>query len=153
MTGMTPISASDEPVSADPSATTRLLDRGAIGLSALCLVHCLAVPVLIAASPALAAALPDAAWVHPAILATAAPLAAVALWRGWRQHHRRGPAAFGVAGIALLAAGVAAGETTAGTLLTVSGALLLAAAHLLNWRGIHGTHRHFAPIAERHRVP
>lgn len=128
----------------DDVAATRLLDRGAIALSALCLFHCLALPLVIAAAPAFAAALPDQPWVHPAILATAAPLAAIALWRGWRRHGWLRPGLLGLTGIVLLAAGVAADGTaadgTAETVLTVLGGLTLASAHLLNWRGVHGGH-------------
>lgn len=131
----------------DTAATTRLLDRGAIALSALCLVHCLALPAALAAAPALAAALPEQPWVHPAILATAAPLAAIALWRGWRRHGQRLPGLLGAIGVALLAAGVVAGNGlteggTAETVLTVLGGLTLAAAHLRNWRGSHAGHGH-----------
>ncbi len=116
---------------------TALLDRGAIALSALCLFHCLALPAVLLALPALAAVLPDEAWVHPAILVLAAPLAAVALWRGWRRHGERLPGLLGAAGVGLLAAGVAAGDGRAETVLTVAGGLALATAHLLNWRRLH----------------
>lgn len=115
----------------------RLLDHGAMTLSALCLVHCLALPVLLAAAPVLAAGVPDAPWVHPAILGLAAPLALVALGRGWRRHHDARPPLLGAVGVALLTGGVFVATASGETALTVGGALLLAAAHLLNWRGVH----------------
>lgn len=141
MPGLEATTAVPEPTS-DDIAVSRLLDRGAIALSALCLVHCLALPLVFVAAPALATALPDQPWIHPAILATAAPLAAVSLWRGWRRHGRRWPAVLGVVGLLLLAAGVAAGESAIETMLTVGGGLTLAAAHLLNWRRLHAAHDH-----------
>lgn len=129
---------------ADDGGRSHALDRSAIALSALCLAHCLALPVVIAAAPAMARVLPDQPWVHPAILATAAPLAAVTLWRGWRHHRSRRPAAIGLAGIVLLAAGVAVGDGAAETALTVAGGLALAGAHALNWRRTHAGHAHRA---------
>ncbi len=129
--------ASPAPPSDPALATTRLLDRGALALSALCLFHCLALPVVLAALPALSAVLPDRPWVHPAILILAAPLAFVALGQGWRRHRVAWPALLGAGGVALLAGGVAAGDGTTGTVLTVAGGLTLAAAHLLNWRKLH----------------
>lgn len=114
-----------------------LLDGGAIVLSALCLVHCLALPFVFAAAPSLAKLFPDRPWVHPLILGIAAPLAMVALWRGWTRHSDRRPAVVGGVGVALLAMGVAVGDDTLGTIITVFGGLTLAAAHLHNWRAGH----------------
>ena len=112
---------------------TRILDRSAIGLSFLCLAHCLAFPMLIAFLPALATVLPQGEWVHPLLLAIALPLAGVALWRGWRRHRAVQPLAFGAIGLALMTIGVDAGAS-AEIVLTVAGGLALAGAHLLNWR-------------------
>ena len=124
--------------------TTRLLDRGAIGLSGLCLIHCLAFPVLIAFLPALASVLPQQWWVHSLILATAIPLAGLALWRGWRRHGDARPALLGGLGLGLMTLGVLVRETTvAETVLTVAGGLTVAAAHVLNWRlDPQAGHRH-----------
>lgn len=111
------------------------LDHVAVGLSALCLVHCLAFPVLIVLIPALAGVLPQQWWIHPLILALALPLASVALYRGWRRSRDVRPVALGLVGIGFLVAGVVAAEGSgAETVLTVTGGLVLAAAHLLNWR-------------------
>lgn len=119
------------------------LDRLAIWLSGLCLVHCLLFPVFIAVMPALAAVLPQQWWVHPAILAVALPLAATALVGGWRRYHRARPLILGAVGLAGLVAGVFVREgSTAETLLTVAGGLTLASAHVLNWQ--LGRHRHDA---------
>ncbi len=118
-----------------PPPSTRWLDRGAIGLSLLCLVHCLALPVVALALPALAEALPRQWWVHPLIFAAAAPLASVALVRGWSAHRDRRPAVLGATGLTLLAFGLVAGEGSATeVVLTVLGGVTIAAAHLLNWR-------------------
>lgn len=120
---------------------TRWLDRGAVGLSLLCLVHCLAFPVVIMALPAMAEVLPRAWWVHPAIFGLAIPLASVALVRGWAGHRDRRPLRLGALGLALLGVGLLAAEASATEMvLTVVGGLIVAAAHLLN--GHLGLHRH-----------
>jgi hypothetical protein len=121
-------------------SVTRWLDRGAVGLSMLCLVHCLAFPVVIIALPALGEILPRQWWVHPVIFALAVPMATIALVRGWSDHHDRRPVLLGGLGLALLGLGLLAGEASAtAVLLTVVGGLVVAAAHLLNWRlGRHG---------------
>lgn len=119
---------------------TRWLDRDAVGLSMLCLVHCLAFPVVVMALPAMGEILPRQWWVHPVIFALAVPMATIALVRGWSDHRDRRPVLLGGIGLALLGLGLLAAEASAAeVLLTVVGGLIVAAAHLLNWRlGRHG---------------
>ena len=62
------------------TATVRLLDGSATGLSSLCLIHCLALPVMTALLPALGA-WAQAEWVHVVFVAFAAPIAGLALVR------------------------------------------------------------------------
>ncbi len=119
---------------------TRIVDRLAIGLSGLCLVHCLALPLATAALPALATALPGHRWVHVAILATALPLAFLALHRGWRRHRDTRPAVLGATGLLLLMVGIFAGENWTETAVTVLGGLVLASAHVANWRLVSRQH-------------
>jgi hypothetical protein len=112
--------------------TTGWMDAAAVGASALCLLHCLGLPMAVLALPSLAGAAGADEGVHAALLALAAPLALLALWRGWRAHGRVSPAVLGAAGLVLMALALAAHalEQT----LTVAGVTVLAAAHLLNWR-------------------
>ena len=127
-------------MTAKPFAT-RLLDASAMGLSGLCLVHCLALPVAAAALPMLGA-WAHAEWVHAAFLAAAVPVSAFALLRsgGWRAPRI---ATLAVAGLMLLAAGVMGWpRETWETALTVTGGLLLASAHVLNWRRVGHSHHH-----------
>jgi len=114
------------------------IERGAVGASFLCLVHCLALPFLLAALPALATALPVSERFHIWILAFAAPTSAVALWTGWLGHGAVFPMLVGAVGLALLATGASVfGETSLEIPVTVCGSLILAAAHLRNWRLRH----------------
>ena len=109
------------------------LDMSAIGLSGLCLIHCLALPLLAAFLP-VAGVVGENEWVHRALVVVAVPVSLLALVR---NHDRPGFALrFGVAltGIALLIAGALVEALhDFETILTVAGGLVLASAHLLNW--------------------
>ncbi len=120
------------------SPSPALLDAGALALSSLCLLHCLALPLLAAALP-LFGAWAQAEWVHLLFVAIALPLTGYALWRADRRH--RLPV------MAWTAAGLGLGLLLAGALklpshawetpLTVIGSLLLAATHVWNARRRH----------------
>jgi hypothetical protein len=128
-----------------PAARPRPADLMGIGLSLACLVHCLALPLLILFAPALSRWVAAPEWMHAAILLLALPAAIAAMFAGWRRHARAVPAAAAAAGLGLLAAGLAAHDgwiavadpEIADRLLTSIGALTLALAHLLNWRWGH----------------
>lgn len=134
-----------------PAARPRLADLTGLVLSFTCLIHCLALPLLLLLAPALSrwVALPEG--VHAVILLLALPAAATAMRDGWRRHRRIIPAMLAAAGLGLLALGLSAHEgwieaadpEAADRLLTSVGALTLAAAHLVNWRWRHrgGGHR------------
>ncbi len=136
-----------------PAARPRLADLTGIALSFTCLIHCLALPLLLLLAPALSRwiALPEG--VHAAILLLALPAAAIAMRDGWLRHRRLTPALLAVAGLGLLATGLAAHEGSfavadpeaADRLLTSTGALTLAAAHLVNWRWRHRGGEHKLP--------
>ena len=112
-----------------------LLDLYAAGLSTLCLLHCLALPLLASLLP-LVGQLSGNEFVHRALVLSAAP---ATLWVAWRSLLTKGSqpflvAAFSGLGLLLLAAfidRVAAYEQP----ITVVGALLLASAHLSRWAG------------------
>lgn len=136
-----------------PAARPRFADLTGIVLSFACLIHCLALPLLLLLAPALSRwiALPEG--VHAAILLLALPAAAIAMKDGWRQHRRLAPAALAIMGLGLLALGLSAHEgwiaaadpDAADRLLTSVGALTLAAAHLVNWRWRHRGGEHKLP--------
>lgn len=112
-----------------------LLDRLAIGLSGLCLLHCLAGFLLLSLF-AMSGDLLDHR-VHVVGLALALPLAAVALWRGWRKHGRGWIAGVGVAGLTVMAASLVVdhGHVTE-MLVSMAGVTLLALAHWRNLRAL-----------------
>jgi len=118
-----------------PTNAHAMCDASAVGLSALCLAHCLLLPVLAALLPVFGA-WAQAEWVHVVFVCIALPLAGTALWRAHRLRPLpRALIALAVLGLLGLAAGAFGLPSHAWeTPLTVSGSLLLAAAHVWNWR-------------------
>jgi hypothetical protein len=110
-------------------------DGFGVGASALCLVHCLAFPLLIAALPAIAGRLDLGEGFHLGVLLFAIPTSSFALIEGWRRHRGVAPLFVGGAGLALMATGLAFESWVAmETGVTVAGSMLLAGAHISNWR-------------------
>lgn len=81
------------------------LERGALGASAMCLAHCLALAVLFSLLPALSSALPLPERIHLWLLAAAVPMAGAALLQSRAVHGRSWPLVAGFTGLALMAAG------------------------------------------------
>lgn len=107
-------------------------DSCAIGLSSLCLIHCLALPVAVSLLP-IVGPWAEAEWVHWLFVAVAAP---VSIWTFLHPRARNWPLiALAGFGLALLVAGAAEFPShELETPITVAGGLLLASAHLINWR-------------------
>ncbi|MFA0924096.1 MerC domain-containing protein [Xanthomonas fragariae] len=116
-------------------APASLLDSSALALSGLCLLHCLALPLLAAALP-LFGAWSQAEWVHVVFATAAVPLSGYALWSTHRRRALPAPmwvlAIFGLAGLVVGAGGWAGGALE--TPITVAGSVLLASTHLVNLR-------------------
>ncbi|WP_238995209.1 MerC domain-containing protein [Sphingomonas solaris] len=111
------------------------LDRVAIGLSGLCLVHCLASAVLLTLL-ASAGGLLLHPMIHEVGLALAMGLAAIALGRGWLRHRATLPALVGVCGLALMGAALTVEHGIGETGLTIVGVGLVALGHHLNRRAL-----------------
>ena len=110
-----------------------LLDKSAMTLSGLCLVHCLAGTLLLTMFAV------GSGWlghnVHLIGLLIALPLAAFALWRGVAVHGRIGVAILGATGIGLMAISLFIAHGAPGEIaLSVIGVILLGAAHWWNLR-------------------
>ena len=116
--------------------TTSLLDKAAVAISGLCLLHCLALPMLIAMLPFLGQF--GAGHFHIQMLIAVVPVSIIAFALGFRRHHSRSVVAWGGVGVLLLMVGgtIAHGSygIVADRLLTICGALILAAAHYFNNR-------------------
>ncbi|KUJ84770.1 MerC domain-containing protein [Microbulbifer flavimaris] len=117
--------------------TQAVTDKLAIGLSAMCTLHCLALPLILALVPSLAALQLDNEAFHVWMVVAVIPTSIYALTMGCKQHKRYRVLLLGVAGLTLLAAAVVLGEQTGELgekILTVSGASLVALGHLWNFR-------------------
>jgi hypothetical protein len=120
---------------APPAGKSDLVERSALGISLVCLAHCLAMPLLFAALPALASLVPAEFSFHLLLLGLALPSSGFALLTGYLKHRRVASLLTGCLGLVLLAVGVLVyGGSRIETPVTVTGALLLAAAHVINMR-------------------
>jgi len=113
--------------------------RVGMGLSLLCLLHCLALPWLLSSLPlVMLAALPEGlrenAWVHAALIAPVLLVSGPVLLR---QRPGAGQIALVLAAFAALIGGLMAPVEAAEQDLTVAGALLLLAAHWYRLRKAH----------------
>lgn len=111
-------------------------DQAGLWTSALCLLHCLAAPLVMALMPVAGAELWAGEWVHQALGGVLVLLAAGAFVPGFLRHRRRFVPALGAGGLAVVLFAAMAGEDILGetgkTLLTVVGSAALMAAHLAN---------------------
>ena len=119
-------------------AARPLADKAAIGLSLLCAVHCLALPIVIVLAPAVGSlAIADESF-HLWMVAVVIPVSAYALVLGCRKHRRMSVLALGIVGLVVLGGSALFGHDLVGEqgerTLTLIGALLIALSHFQNFR-------------------
>lgn len=115
--------------------TTRL-DRLAIGLSGLCLVHCLATTVVLAALASVGGFL-GAPWIHEVGLSLAMLMGAVALGKGIVEHGYTMPSAVGGLGLGVMAGALTLPHDGSEAVYTMLGVAILALGHRLNHIAAH----------------
>jgi hypothetical protein len=106
-------------------------DRLAIGLSGLCLVHCLATAVLLGLLSAAGGVL-GAPVIHEVGLTLAMVLGAIALGRGIMEHGFMMPSAIGGLGLGVMAGAITLPHDGTEAAYTVVGVTILALGHRLN---------------------
>ncbi|MBA3576246.1 MAG: MerC domain-containing protein [Sphingomonas sp.] len=107
------------------------LDRFAIGLSGLCIVHCLATAVLLAALSSIGGLL-GAPVIHEVALVLAMLMGAFALGQGVVKHGFMMPCAVGALGLGVMAGALQLPHDGSEALLTMVGVGILALGHRLN---------------------
>jgi hypothetical protein len=108
------------------------LDRMAIGLSGLCVVHCLATTVLLALL-ASAGSILGAEWIHEIGLGLAMIMGGLSLGRGVVEHGYSMPSAVGGLGLGVMAGALTLPHNGTEALYTVVGVAILALGHRLNF--------------------
>jgi hypothetical protein len=113
------------------------LDRAGVVVSLVCAMHCGLLPIAATMLPLVTAQAPLLERLETPLLLTSAAIAAASIGRARRHYGRWGPWMFVVAGFALIAIARLVFEEPVWmeTFPVVSGALLIATAHVLNWRG------------------
>jgi hypothetical protein len=113
------------------SLSTSRLDRFAMGLSGLCMVHCLATSVLLALVSAAGGAL-GAPIIHEVGLTLAMVMGAISLGRGVLEHGYAMPSAIGGLGLGVMAGALTLPHDGGEALYTIIGVGILALGHRLN---------------------
>ena len=111
------------------------LDRLAIAVSGLCVVHCLATSVFIVLL-ASAGGILVAPAIHETGLMIAILLGSIALGRGVMDHGFMMPSAVGGLGLGVMAGALTMPHSLVETVYTIVGVLILALGHDLNRRAV-----------------
>jgi hypothetical protein len=111
--------------------STSRLDRIAMGLSGLCLVHCLATAVLLGLL-ASAGGFLGSPIIHEVGLSLAMVLGSIALVRGILEHGFMMPSAVGGLGLGVMAGALSRPHDGTEAVFTVIGVMILALGHRLN---------------------
>ena len=114
------------------------VDRLAVALSGICILHCLAVPVLLVGGHLLGGFVGIDDHFHEVLLALLLPISAIAFGIGFRRHQNRSVLVRGAVGMLVItfAATYAHSELTAvaESVINIAGSLILILAHRDNVR-------------------
>jgi hypothetical protein len=114
---------------------SRLDDVGAC-VSGLCLVHCLAMPVVFAFAPTLAHLIPGDEVIHRLLAMLVLGAGLPSFYLGFRKHGKKRVLALGIAGISVILGALIFGDHFGSHLAevgtTMMGSALLATGHLAN---------------------
>ena len=111
---------------------TDRLDRFAIGLSGLCIVHCLGTTIFLALLSSFGHTL-GAEWIHELGLSLAMLLGTISLGKGIFEHGYAMPSSVGGLGLGVMAGALTLPHDGSEALYTVLGVAILALGHRLNY--------------------
>ena len=111
------------------------LDRIAMGLSGLCVVHCVATAALVGLLAS--AGFLGSPLIHEVGLTLAMVIGAYALGRGVIEHGFMLPAVTGAAGLGMMAGALSLPEGRYEAIYTVTGVMIVALGHRLNFIASH----------------
>lgn len=121
-------------------------DQIAIALSAICIVHCLAVPLLIALVPVVTIAMGSDTHFHELLLWLIVPTSFAGFALGYRVHGKIRTVLLGLAGIIVITIvslwGHGAWSVGLEATVSVAASLVLGTAHWLNFRDVRRLHHH-----------
>lgn len=130
-------SAIQQPSAADDKKQ-RFLDTVAVVLSGVCMLHCLALPIVLTVLPIVNVGLLNETLFHGLMMVVILPISIVALTIGCRQHKDRLTLTLGIAGLLILGFTALFGHALFGIMgeriVTSIGGLILASAHIQNYR-------------------
>ncbi len=113
------------------------LDSIAVVLSGICLLHCLALPLVLTGLPIVNTVLLDEEIFHSIMIIVILPISVIALTIGCRQHRDALTMILGAIGLSILTAMALFGHDMVGVtgerIVTSVGGLILAAAHIRNF--------------------
>ena len=125
-------------INSNTDETRSLLDKTAVVLSAICLLHCLALPIVLTLLPVVNIVLLSEHVFHGLLLAFILPISVIALSIGCREHKDTATIVLGISGLAILTFCAIWGHTLLGItgerIVTSIGGLTLALAHIQNYR-------------------
>lgn len=121
-------------------------DRAGVILSALCLLHCLSMPMIVLSLPILARYYLANPIFHLVLALMIVPVGAYSFYKGYKHHHKVRPIMFGLPGMLLVSLtpylvhvqGLSIPEQVS----MIFGSALLITAHLINRRSCHKCHHH-----------
>ena len=118
--------------------STPWVDRFSIGVSILCFVHCLSIPIILTLLPNLTGSFIATEEFHAWLVYIVIPASILALGLGCKQHKRISTLALGLSGLGLLIAAINVHSSGLDhhweQRLTVLGTLLIAFAHIRNFK-------------------
>ncbi|QIZ76763.1 MerC domain-containing protein [Ferrimonas lipolytica] len=120
------------------SIEQKALDQASIGLSLICVVHCLATPALLLLGLSVPSVMLEEQHFHQMILFVVLPLSGLALFLGCRKHRNFSVLSLGLSGLAILVVASLWVHHWYGhdaeTVLTIIGSILMVIAHGLNFK-------------------